>query len=663
VSKRSSYRLLGLVGQGQFGQVFCAASRQNGRLVALKRLDHQRFPTHKFLRELRFLLSLRHPNIVACQAVEHMATGRHLVMDYCEGGTLRSLMTEENRLSLSQSLKLVADVLRGLAHAHDRGIVHCDIKPENILLSVQPEGWIAKISDFGIARLSQEVNDRETSNSGSPAYMAPERFYGGYSPTSDLYSVGVLLFELAAGHRPFSGMPSELRSAHLNQPVKIPDTVPASWQPIILTALQKLSARRFKSAAEMLAAVEAIATLPEPTLPEPTLPEPTLPEPTLPEPTVPELTVPEPMQLVADKPPLLTPIIDPPECVFQVQQKQTLDQPITALAVIENSLYRVTTGRVICDRYPTTLLSPLADQHFALPEACSHILLQDPVELLAVRSQGCFAITGRSVYLMPPPHQGNQLLMPIQARVPTGVTAISPQGDWLTSLVPNAQGEYGLSFARLSKRSMRLATASVKVYFKNRLPARPKLFALDNRHVAIAVLVAVREAVSSVSPDESLDKLPGKLPEELPSKLPGDIQTLIKVFTRRGSYVGSLLLPCCIDQAIVTQKPYQLLAIDRHHPQTIGVIDLKPYRIRRFATRIKPTLLSATDWGYILANAAGQILLLDFEGRQLGHLTVPEPITAIAPFAQRGLLVATWAGQQGSLYTLDLNEIGADLLF
>ena len=88
--KRSKYRLLGLVGQGQFGRVFCASHRKTGRLVALKELDHQRFPTHKFLRELRFLLSLQHANIVTCHALEHTRRGRYLVMDYCEGGMLRS---------------------------------------------------------------------------------------------------------------------------------------------------------------------------------------------------------------------------------------------------------------------------------------------------------------------------------------------------------------------------------------------------------------------------------------------------------------------------------------------------------------------------------------------------------------------------------------------
>jgi serine/threonine-protein kinase len=252
----SKYRILGLVGQGQFGCVFCAVHRTTGRLVALKELDRQRFPTHKFLRELRFLLSLEHPNIVTCQAIEHTQTGRYLVLDYCEGGTLRNLIQSETQLSLVQSLKLIADVLAGLEHAHSHGVVHCDIKPENILLSLNTTGWIARISDFGIARLSQELCSDDLGYTGSPAYMAPERFYGQYSPSSDLYAVGVMLFELTVGHRPFSGLPGELMSAHLNQPVKVPDTVPFLVRSTISTALQKLPVRRFTSAAEMLRSIQ-----------------------------------------------------------------------------------------------------------------------------------------------------------------------------------------------------------------------------------------------------------------------------------------------------------------------------------------------------------------------------------------------------------------------
>lgn len=256
--QNSKYRILKLVGQGQFGRVFCAINQRTGRLVALKELAQQ-LPTHKFLRELRFLLSLQHPNIVTCQAIEYTQTRRYLVMDYCEGGTLRNLIQSDVQLSLVQSLKLITNILTGLEHAHSRGIVHCDIKPENILLSLDTTGWTARISDFGIARLSQEVYSGDLGVTGSPAYMAPERFYGQYSPSSDLYAVGVMLFELAVGHRPFSGLPGELMSAHLNQRVNVPDTVPFLLRSIISTALQKLPARRFACAAEMLRSIRLAA--------------------------------------------------------------------------------------------------------------------------------------------------------------------------------------------------------------------------------------------------------------------------------------------------------------------------------------------------------------------------------------------------------------------
>ena len=249
-SQLSKYRILGLVGRGQFGKVLCARMRDTGKLVALKELENKRFPTNKLLRELRFLLTLQHPNIVACTALVHHQNYRYLVMDYCEGGTLRDLMNFTKMLSVQQCFGLVNDILLGLEHAHGANIIHCDIKPENVLLNITANGWIAKISDFGIARLSQEI-DAEASNTGSPGYMAPERFYGQFSAGSDLYAVGIILYELLVGKRPFSGMPTELMNAHLNQRVILPDTLPRSLQAIILRSLEKLPKRRYTSAQEM----------------------------------------------------------------------------------------------------------------------------------------------------------------------------------------------------------------------------------------------------------------------------------------------------------------------------------------------------------------------------------------------------------------------------
>ena len=253
----SQYRILHLLGQGQFGKVFCAVHRQTDELVALKEIDRQRFSTKLFLRELDFLTTLQHPNIVSCRGLEYSETGRYLVMDYCQGGTLRELIESECQLDTMQSLDLISDILLGLEYAHDRGIVHCDLKPENILLEAQGNSWMARISDFGIARFSEDVNGATNmGDTGSPAYMAPERFYGRYSYASDLYAIGVILYELLLEERPFSGMFGELRNAHLNKAVEIPKTVPFLLRSLITKALQKLPQRRFASAGEMLKSIE-----------------------------------------------------------------------------------------------------------------------------------------------------------------------------------------------------------------------------------------------------------------------------------------------------------------------------------------------------------------------------------------------------------------------
>ena len=367
----SKYRLLGLVGQGQFGRVYCASHRRTGHLFALKELDRQRFPTHQFLRELRFLLSLHHPNIVTCHALEHTQTTRYLVLDYCEGGTLRSLM-EEVKLAPLHCLQLVSDILSGLTHAHDLGIIHCDIKPENILLNLRSHGWTARISDFGIARLNQEARFR-TGNTGSPAYMAPERFYGQYSYASDLYSVGVLLYELLVGHRPFSGLPTELMSAHLNEPVKIPAQLAAPLRDLLLRSLQKLPARRFRSTTEMLEAVQAVteefrspANLSDPILLRPKT----------------SLTL------------TPCPSLQPETLSAKIRQLGVVRSAHTASGEPVDRVYRVYDRAIGCQIHSS--LSASSPSAFR-PSSCP-----PQVQQLMVSAQGCFATTRRSIHWLPP---------------------------------------------------------------------------------------------------------------------------------------------------------------------------------------------------------------------------------------------------------------------
>jgi serine/threonine protein kinase len=593
-SKRSKYRILGLVGQGQFGRVYCAVSRQTGQLVALKSLDHQRFPTHKFLRELRFLLSLQHPNIVTCRSLEHTATGRYLVMDYCEGGTLRSLMSESQHLTLRQRLKLVVDILQGLDHAHSRGIVHCDIKPENILLNLQPSGWTARISDFGIAHLNQEIEGQGLGNTGSPAYMAPERFYGQYPLNSDLYAVGIILFELLVGKRPFSGTPGELMSAHLNRPVSIPETIPEAWRSIILTSLQKLSARRWRSAGAMLAAIREVAMR-------------------------------EGLGDWLSAPAVLTE--SSPIAPFVFQQQETLRQPVTALAIGEGEC------------------SP---KIAALFEAWQQNFPKSKIQSLVSRSQGYFVLTRRSVHLLSTASQ-----KPLQAHLLLELThdcvaAIEPMGRWFVTLENTRAGK--LCFWQWSNQSMGkairlIARSTIALQAMPLLP--PLLFALDAGHAAVLTTTVERTQGAQSSPRGN-------------SRKGG---TLVQVLTRRGSEAGLLQLPVRIGQAVQTSVPYQLLATDADNPESVLLVDLKPYRMLRLEVGIVPKFLSATAWGFVLADGLGSIVFLAQDGELLGRVQGVADMTAIAPCNAHNIHVATWDGHQGKLYTSDIRELGIDLLF
>lgn len=653
--KSSKYRLLGLVGQGQFGRVYCASHRRTGHLVALKELGKERFPTHKFLRELRFLLSLQHPNIVNCRALEHTRTGRYLVMDYCEGGTLRSLMEEEVRLHPAHCLKLIGDVLAGLTHAHSRGIIHCDIKPENILLTVQPDGWTARISDFGIARLSQEISRDGTGNTGSPAYMAPERFYGQYSQSSDLYAVGILLFELLTGDRPFSGQPAELMSAHLNQPVKIPETIPPALQSIIHTALQKLPARRFHSALEMLTAVESAATnlksefsqewarisLLQSTIHLPICAFKPLRQETL-QANVKQLVA----KLRSAQPERETEFRNP-------DQDDLIDLQTSEREDASDRVYRVFGSYVGYQSYPEGILQP--DSHQDDDIFLTTIRLPDKVQQLVVRSQGCFAVTQRSVYWLPAGllqsqvaqhgqkhlQQGGGDRFPSQHLVPHLIAdfrkdfavAIAPNGQWMATVpLEPTEGGTELSFWHLTRMHLiKTITCPSSHLFQ--------MMALDSRHIAL---------FSHTVDPASNTCITGALAE---------------VFTRRGNAVGSLKLPVPLHHLLASPTPYRLLGLEPGHPNTVLLIDLKPLRISRIGLEISPILAAANDWGYILMATDGQIVLLDKYGQPVGRIQGPPSPVAIAPLNPYGLLISTWENGQGSLYTVDLRQLDLEFMF
>ncbi|HEY0788194.1 MAG TPA: serine/threonine-protein kinase, partial [Thermoanaerobaculia bacterium] len=212
------YEVERTLGKGAMGVVYLARDLRIGRKVALKAMPRARsFDTpdaeqeflSRFRREAELCGSLAHPNIITLYEVGW--EGRRisfLAMEYVDGETLLSLLVREKRLALAPSLKIVDDVLQGLAYAHERHVVHRDIKPANILITKQGQ---AKIADFGVARYARTAaRSRTLTNGGqligTPFYMSPELIAGrAAEPSSDLFSVGVVLFELLTGRRPFEG--------------------------------------------------------------------------------------------------------------------------------------------------------------------------------------------------------------------------------------------------------------------------------------------------------------------------------------------------------------------------------------------------------------------------------------------------------------------------
>ncbi len=205
----------------------------------------------RFQREARAAGSLTHPNIVTIFETEEEHGRYFIVMEYLEGDNLRQKMDREGALLPEEAVHIAAQVLDGLAHAHSKGVIHRDIKPENV--HILPTGLV-KITDFGIARLKHEPNlTMDGQIFGTPSYMSPEQVQGGaIDERSDLFSVGVILFEMLVGYKPFQG-DSVITITYniVHTEPHSPPSVPAPLEWVIRKALRKSPAERFSSAEEM----------------------------------------------------------------------------------------------------------------------------------------------------------------------------------------------------------------------------------------------------------------------------------------------------------------------------------------------------------------------------------------------------------------------------
>ncbi|MCH5198073.1 MAG: Stk1 family PASTA domain-containing Ser/Thr kinase [Oscillospiraceae bacterium] len=255
------YEIQAIIGIGGMSVVYKAYDRVDDRIVAVKILKDEFLANEefrmRFKNESKAIAVLSHPNIVKVYDVSFGENLQYIVMEYVEGITLKEYIERQHVLDWREAVHFVIQILRALQHAHDKGIIHRDVKPQNIMLL--PNANI-KVTDFGIARFNriESRNVNESSAIGSVHYVSPEQARGEYTDgRSDIYSVGVVLYEMLTGKVPFEG-DSDSYVALLQlkkdaeRPTLINSAIPLGLEQITLRAMQKNPADRYQSAAEFL---------------------------------------------------------------------------------------------------------------------------------------------------------------------------------------------------------------------------------------------------------------------------------------------------------------------------------------------------------------------------------------------------------------------------
>jgi serine/threonine-protein kinase len=201
------YKILSTIGSGGFGTVYLAADTWIDKKVALKVPHKQGVDFGELLREPRLLASLNHPNIVTIVTAEKQDNVFFIVMEYVSGENLESIIARDGPLDLPRALDYACQICNAIDHAHHQGVLHRDLRPSNVLVS---DSGLVKVADFGTSRFL-EIAAHGTTVIGSPPYMAPEQFHGKAVFASDLYSLGVTMFQMLTGDLPYdTPTPSDL---------------------------------------------------------------------------------------------------------------------------------------------------------------------------------------------------------------------------------------------------------------------------------------------------------------------------------------------------------------------------------------------------------------------------------------------------------------------
>jgi serine/threonine-protein kinase len=269
------YEIKRTLGRGAMGVVYEGWDPTIQRLVAIKTVPiadagdpETQEALARFRREAQAAGRLTHPNIVSVYDYGETADVAYIVMEYIEGPTLKSLLDKQERFGLPEILRIMQDLLAGLDFSHERGVVHRDIKPANLMLtSADRSKFRAKIADFGIARIESSSMTQAGTMMGTPAYMSPEQFMAEtVDSRTDIYSSGVLLYQLLTGERPFEGGMSAIMHKALHteppKPSQISVNAPPAFDAVVAKAMAKRPADRFATAGDFAAAVQAAAANP-----------------------------------------------------------------------------------------------------------------------------------------------------------------------------------------------------------------------------------------------------------------------------------------------------------------------------------------------------------------------------------------------------------------
>ena len=264
------YEILEEIGRGGMAVVYRAMDHRLNRYVAVKILKEELSRDEDFRRrfhaESQAVAMLSHANIVAVYDVNHSGEADYIVMELIDGLTLKQYMQQRGALSWREALHFATQIAKAIEHAHSRGIVHRDIKPHNIM--ILKDGSV-KVADFGIARLSSSQNTLTREALGSVHYISPEQAKGSQvDARSDLYSLGVVMYEMLTGKPPYDGdSPVAIAIQHINStptpPRQVNPSIPLGLQQITLHAMCSDLGARYSSATAMIEDLEALRKNPQ----------------------------------------------------------------------------------------------------------------------------------------------------------------------------------------------------------------------------------------------------------------------------------------------------------------------------------------------------------------------------------------------------------------